>query len=357
MGYMFLHSKNVYLHTLKPVQPILKQKKMKKIYTIAAVLAVAVAANAQRASVVSPVVLQPVNLNTPAQQTLMMPPTDTLVADAAFTAPVLYNSSNGGYVVGVNGYGDLQKAQIFRPGAGAVVYGAIYWFGAKSVGANGNVAMRVYQLDGTGTSTASNADICPNSTYVSDNVALANVDTSLDFANAYVHTFSTAPYCAGDFAVGFSVAGCGAGDSIGCVSTTDPDSNTEDCWEEWSDNTWHTMLEPNNWGLNIALYIFPIVELNTGVNETPFVNGVKLGVSGNPFTTNTVVNYSLQNSASKVTITIVDAQGRVVSTETTNNVAAGAYNFNFDGANLANGTYFVQIAADNARLATRIVKQ
>jgi hypothetical protein len=329
---------------------------MKKIYTLAAAVCVAIAANAQRPSQAGPM-LQPVVTNQSSQQTLMMPPTDTLAADADWSQqPTLYSSSNGGYVAGVNGYGDLQKAQIFRPGSTCVVFGAIYWFGAKSVGANGNVAMRVYNLNGTGTSSSSTTDPCPGTTMVSDNVAIGNIDTSFSLAAAYIHTFSTAPTCGGDFAVGFSVAGCGAGDTIGCVTTADPNSNTEDSWEEWSDNTWHTMLEPNNWGLNIAYAIFPIVEMNTGVNETPFVNGVKLGVVGNPVADNAVINYSIANGAEKVTINIVDAQGRIISTETINNVAAGSYTYNFEASNLPAGTYFVQLAADNSRLATRFVK-
>ena len=330
---------------------------MKKIYTLAAALVLVVAANAQRASVAGPV-LAPVQSSSNNVTTQMMPVTDTLAPDADWTQqPTLYSSTGGGFVVGVNGYGDLQKVQIFRPGVPVTVYGAIYWFGAKQVGANGNVAMRVYSINGTGTSSSGSSTPCPNTALVSDNVAIANVDTSLSLANAYVHTFSSTQYCAGDFAVGFSVAGCGAGDTIGLVSTQDPNSNTEDSWEQWSDNSWHTMLEPNNWGLNIAFAIFPLVEI-TGIEEMPYVNGLKIGMNGpNPTADNTVIAYQLQKNVSNMTITVLDAQGRVVSSETSNNIAAGQYNFNFNGANLAAGTYYVQFSADNARLACKVVKQ
>jgi hypothetical protein len=216
--------------------------------------------------------------------------------------------------------------------------------------------MRIYQLNGTGTSTSSNADPCPNTPYISDNVAIGNVDTSLSLGSAYIHTYSAPTFCAGDFGVGCLLP-TGAGDTIGLVSTTDPNSNTEDSWEQWSDNTWHTFLEPNNWELNIALAIFPIVELNTNVNETPAINGVKLGFNGgNPFTENTQLTYTMANDAQNVVITIVDVKGQIVKTENLNNQAAGTYTYDINGADLAAGTYFLQFQADNARLAVKLVK-
>jgi hypothetical protein len=325
---------------------------MKKIYSIVAMVAIAFAANAQRQSAVSHTL--PATSVFSNQQVQMV--TDTLAPDADWSQqPTLYSSA-GGYVVGVNNYGDLQKVQIFRPGVPVSIEGAIYWFGAKEVGANGNVAMRVYNLDGTGTSTAGSTTPCPNTTRVSDNVAIGNVDTSLSLASAYVHTFSSSQFLAGDFAVGFSVAGCGAGDTIGLVSTVDPNSNTEDAWEQWSDNSWHTMLEPNNWGLNIAFAIFPLVEIS-GI-ETPYLDGVKLGFSGpNPTADNTVLTYGLQKNAKNVVITILDANGRIVSSETMNNQSAGNYTYNVNSASYAAGTYYVQLQADNSRIAVKMVKK
>lgn len=322
---------------------------MKKIYTIITLLTVALAVNAQRASIAG-APLQPLQNNNAMSVQIV---TDTLVADADWTQPpTLYSASGGGFVVGNNGYGDLQKVQIFRPGQPCVVEGAIYWFGAKQVGANGNVVMRVYNLDGSGTSTLG-PTTCPGSFSVSDNVSIANCDT----AAMYVHTFSTPQFVAGDFGVGFSLANLGAGDTIGLVSTEDPNSNTEDSWEEWSDNTWHTMLEPNNWNLNIALAIFPLVDMTVGV-ATPYINGVKMGFAGaNPTADNTVLSYGLTKNAASVVISIVDAQGRIISTEKVGSKVAGDYTFAINSANFAAGTYYVQLQADNSRLAVKMVKK
>jgi hypothetical protein len=331
---------------------------MKKIYTISAALVLAFAANAQRA-VGTATPMQPIPHSSVSVQS--MPVTDTLAPDADWTQqPTLYSSSGGGFVVGNNSYGDLQKTQIYRPGVPVTVIGAIYWFGAKQVGGNGNVAMRIYHLDGNnGTSTAGTGQVCPNTTYVSDNVAIGNVDTSLSLASAYVHTYSAPQFCAGDFAVGFFLGGLTAGDTIGLVSTADPNANTEDSWEEWSDNSWHTMLEPNNWGLNIALAIFPMVDASSGIDQAGFINDIKVGLAGpNPTMDNTAIAYELRNNVSNVTITVLDAQGRVVSTESNDNVAAGRHTFDFNGSSLAAGTYYVQFNAGAANhVAIPVVKK
>ena len=333
---------------------------MKKIYTLAVFCAVAVAANAQRSSVMGPV-LDPIA--TPATSVQTVPPTDTITGPADWTQqPTLYGSSNGGYVVGNNGYGDLQKVEVYSPSfysvSEMVVFGAMYWFGAKTVGANGNVAMRVYNMDGTGLSTLGNV-ASPNTAMVSDNVQLSNVDTSFSAAGMYIHSFSVPQYVMGDFGVGFSVAGLGAGDTIGLVSTQDGNSGGwEGSWEQWSDNSWYTFLESTGgWGLDLELGIFPIVEMGTGIGEAA-VNGISLGFTGgNVFTDNTTLNYTLANNSEKVTIRVIDAQGRVISEEVRNGQAAGSYTYAIDGSNMAAGTYYVQIQANGTGVATPMIKQ
>jgi len=351
---------------------------MKKIYSIVALLAVAFTANAQRQAVTGRS-MNPVSASNSSFSVQMSGPTDTITAGLDWTNtanPTMYTvaAPYGGFLVGTNGYLDRQKVQVYDPGTPVTVYGAIYWFGSKTVTtANSIVKMRVYHIDGMGVSTTSatttTADTpCPNTTYVSDNVPLANVDTSLSLSGAYIHTFSAAQFCAGQFGVGFDVTGVqyANGDTLGLVSSTagevSPNINSDYNWEQWDpNNDWHSIAsawtDANQQPLLIELAIFPIVEMNTGVNETPFVNGVKLGFAGpNPTSDNTVVKYDLAKDANNVTLTILDAQGKVVSRETRKNQAAGAYTYDVNGLNLAAGTYFVQLQADNSRLAVKMVK-
>jgi hypothetical protein len=345
---------------------------MKKVYTLIPVLALSLAVNAQR-QVGPSRAMAPVSTTENRSAT----PTDTITSgmDWNNATPQLFGvtvADGGGYIVGTNGYGDKQKAQVYDPGTPVVVTGAIYWFGAKHNTTNPTVKMRVYAMDGLAlstTSTSATADTpAPGTPRVSDNVPLGNVDTSLTLTNAYIHNFSAPQFCAGWFAVGFDVSGVSmaAGDTLGLVTSDDgefsPTATADYNFEQWSDNRWFSLALA--WGdqqtatpFLVDFAIFPIVEMNTGVNETPFVNGVSLGFNGaNPFTDNTTLTYTLQNSAKNVTITIVDAAGKTVSSESVNNRPAGSYNFEVDGTNMPAGVYFVQLNADGRHLATKIVK-
>ncbi len=330
---------------------------MKKIYTLAVFCALAVAANAQRQSVAGPL-LDPAFAPS---STESVSPTDTITGLADWTQQAtIYTSGNGGYVAGINGYADIQKAQTFSPSLYSVnemvVFGAMYWFGAKVVGADGNVGFRIYNLDNTGVSTLGNV-ACPGTALVTDNVALSNVDTSSSSAGMYIHNFSVPQYVMADFGVGCTFVNCGAGDTIGLVSTTDGNSGgMEAAWEEWSDNSWHSFLEPNNWGLDLEMAIFPIVEMGTGMGEAA-LNGISIGFStGNVFTTNTTLNYTIADASEKVTIRIIDAQGRVVSEEVRNNQTAGSYTYDINGANMAAGVYYAQIQTNGTGVAVKMVK-
>lgn len=343
---------------------------MKKIYFFVAILATSFTANAQRQVGVSRA-MNATSSSTIAASNQQLVATDTVSAgfDWANANPLLQGvvlTAGGGYVVGTNGYGDEQKAQVFSLGTPAVISGALYWFGAKTVTtSNSIVKMRVYNIDDMGNSTsspdASTFDTpCPGTAAVSDDVPLSQVDTSSSLETAYIHMFSTPVYRAGDFAIGFDVTGVNfaGGDTIGLVTTSDGEANSsigDYTWEQWSDGSWHSLEVA--WPLFLEMGIFAIVELNTGVNETPFINGAKLGiVGGNPFTDLTTVNYTLQNGAQDVQLSVLDATGKVVLVQNMGDQAAGQYRFDINGTNMAAGTYFVTLQAGAARIATRIVK-
>jgi hypothetical protein len=336
---------------------------MKKIYSIVALVAIAFAANAQRQAV-------------PSSQTLIghnnssRTATDTLWWLNGSATPVDYVSVDQnqvpiGFVCGNDGYGDVGKVEAFaNAGNPVVIDGGIYWFGYKaytSGSTSSTIAFNIYQMNGTGTNVASApaaTAVAPGTILSTTNVTLAALDTSLSLMNAQIITFPTAIYTANDFAMGFDMTNMNTADTVGFVSSTDGDGNELDMsWEKWANGSWHSFLEPGNWALDFDLAIFPIVEMNTGVNETPFLGGVKMGFAGpNPTTDNTVLSYGLQNNAKNVTIRIVDAQGRLVSEQNLSNQAAGNYTYAINSSSFAAGTYFVQLQADNSRLAVKMVK-
>lgn len=314
----------------------------------------------------------PVSVQGNTVSTQMVASTDTISAgfDWATASPSLFTvgpSNGGGFVTGTNGYGDKQKVQVFNPGQPVVVNGAIYWFGAKTVTTNNSVVnMRIYTLNGLGNSTTSpNATTfdtpCPSTAIVSDAVPLSQVDTSLSLTSAYVHTFSSSPYLGGSFGVGFDVSGVQftSGDTIGLVTTSDGEFFEDDYnWEQWSDNNWYSFASPAAWELKLELAIFPIVELGTGIQETPFINGAKLGItSANPFTDFAEVNYALNADTRNVTLMLMDASGKVVQTTDFGDQAAGQYVHKIDGTNLAAGVYYLALNAGSSHIAVKLIKQ
>ncbi|MCA6363009.1 MAG: T9SS type A sorting domain-containing protein [Bacteroidetes bacterium] len=308
--------------------------------------------------------------NQPATQ--MVASTDTIGAgfDWSTGTAVIYSvgvANGGGFVTGTNGYGDKQKVQVFDPGQPVVVNGAIYWFGAKTVTTSNSVVnMRIYAIDALGNSTTSPTSTsfdtpCPGTAIVSDAVPLSQVDTSTSLTSAYVHTFSTTPYLGGAFGVGFDISNVqfASGDTLGLVSTSDGEFAQDDYnWEQWSDNNWFSFASAASWEAKFELGIFPIVELGTGVQETPFINGAKLGiVSANPFTDLAQVSYSLSNETKNVTLMLLDATGKVVQTTHLGDQPAGQYLHNIEGANLAAGVYYLALNAGSANIAVKLIKQ
>ena len=65
----------------------------------------------------------------------------------------------------------------------------------------------------------------------------------------------------------------------------------------------------------------------------------------NPFNPATIISFGIPK-ASFVRITVIDYLGREVSSLVNNYEEAGIYKVDFDGSNLASGTYFYKIQAN-----------
>ena len=68
----------------------------------------------------------------------------------------------------------------------------------------------------------------------------------------------------------------------------------------------------------------------------------------NPFNPSTTINFSIPNSE-YVTLKVYNILGSEVATLVNENLAAGAYRFNFDAQNLASGVYLYELNAGNFR--------
>ncbi|MEW6467942.1 MAG: T9SS type A sorting domain-containing protein [Bacteroidota bacterium] len=332
---------------------------MKKFYTVIAAALVGTMAIAQNGRTSFPVP-QTLTFNSPLS-TEAMPPTDTLWGNLAnWTGAVLNGSAGGGYVTGNNGYGDKQKAQSFLvTGPALTIYGNIMWFGAKEVTSgnpNSNIKVRIYNMNGTGTTSAGTGQPAPNTVLLSDQVLITAVDTSSNLSLAYIHTFSAPTFVSSDFAVGFDVTGLAPGDTIGMVNSPDGEAGAPDqSWDQWSDNTWHSYFEANNWNLNCDQGQFPIVDMQSGIEEMGFLNGVKVATYPNPATDKVSITYELMNDAKKVEIKILDATGKVIAVINEGEKCAGQHKVDIDATTLAAGTYYVTLQAGNGKMAVALV--
>ena len=68
----------------------------------------------------------------------------------------------------------------------------------------------------------------------------------------------------------------------------------------------------------------------------------------NPFNPGTTINFTIPNGEF-VTLKVYNILGSEVATLVNENLAAGAYRFNFDAANLASGIYLYELNAGNFR--------
>ena len=331
---------------------------MKKIYTLIATVAVVFSASAQRTvSTVTPISTVGVpTLNT--NRTV----TDTLVGyswtNASAVGATFIGSANGGYVAGNNGYDDFQKAQSFLNTIGNInVEGALMWFGAKQsdAGSSGTskVQVRHHSLNAAGTTSGGASTTAPGTVNRTADLLFSAIDTGFVYTPEVV-MFSTPVFTTGDFAIGLNFPTLAAGDTVGLIHSSDGDAGATDMsWEQWSDNSWHTMFQA--WPLDIDFFIWALVDINVGIEEQGFLNGARLGQNvPNPATNNTTVTYAIENNTSNVSLMIFDVTGKLVATYNEGNKAAGTHSVLVETATLENGTYFYALTAGKGRIAKKM---
>ncbi len=171
--------------------------------------------------------------------------------------PTLFRSTNGGYVSGHNGYGDLAKMQRFDANYGITSSGTInkviLAFGAKNGSPTSVVSVKIWSDNaGEPGNVLGTVDV----PYSDIDTTTANGLTTVTFANP-VQIPSNKIFYAG---ISFTYGGT---DTVGLITTDDGDfaNAVTHTWEEWNDNTYHSFGDPANWDLDIALAIFPVVEL------------------------------------------------------------------------------------------------
>jgi hypothetical protein len=257
--------------------------------------------------------------------------------------PTVYGvaaSGGGGYLAGNNGYGDLSKMQLFDGthgvNGGGSITSLLLWAPIKSDAGTGGSFRAVIWANNAGT---------PGAELGSTTITLASVDTTvaaLNVAEAAVaynvaanFTSAIAIPANGEFWAGI-VLPTTAGDTISLVTNTDGDfaDAVTHTGEFWSDNTFHTFGDPNNWGSLIAIAVFPVVNFQAALTENELIASVY------PNPASDVLNINLKANAT--TVSIISMDGKVVSTQnvSSNTVAV-------DLSNVLAGAYIYEIVAEN----------
>ncbi len=311
---------------------------MKKLYTLTAALLVAGTAFGQRATGELRTFENAPNITMTQAESVIDTVSPTI--SCASPAPALLASSNGGYVSGTNGYGDLEKGVIFAaPASGYDITNALIVFGAKEQVSNGSIVAYVYPVDtAAGTIGAAVA--------TSDPVSISNIDTSLAFTE---FSFSSPAFLTGVYILSVEVDN--GSDTVGVLHTQDGCGGGT-AVEKWSDGSWYAMADPSGWGADVQFYMFAVTDVNVSTEEN-VLSPTTVKAFPNP--ANEVVNiiYDL-NSNADVSIRIMDIQGRVVS-EINENQTAGGQFIEVNTSELSAGTYFYTVQGGDQTLNGKFV--
>jgi len=280
-------------------------------------------------------------------------PTDTLMPLSFSTGTAtLYNYIEGGYAFGINALSDRAFAQVYKVTTSYIVDGVAIWIGAKKqVGTADTLNFIIYKLDGPGEDTSGIVNNAPDSTDHLLTITTDLLDTAgltfIPFVNPYIAYV--------DYAAGIDLSRFND-DTIGLVTTTDGDAGgSQLSWNKWSDSNWHTVLQSINWGMDLDLGIFMIVDNSSAnISDNYFVDQIKLSQNQpNPASGSALIQYAIEKNAN-VKLEIYDLNGRLVVSCNEGMQTAGNHNISLEVGKLQQGTYYYSLKADNHRLTKKM---
>jgi hypothetical protein len=175
----------------------------------------------------------------------------------ASRAVIYVAGENGidGYVIGTNKYGDLAKAQRFQVDEAIDIHGAFFWVGIVE-GTTGTVDFCIWTFDGQ-----------PGDKIASINIPVNEITVADDVAESFYVAFDPPVRVHQDYLVGIDMAGTGSS-KIALFSSADGDGDELDLsWEQWEDQSWHTLLSV--WELDADIAIFPVIAYPDTVPDIP----------------------------------------------------------------------------------------
>jgi len=283
--------------------------------------------------------------------------TDTLDDQFDSATVTVYASPNGGFVSGNSGYNEIGKAQEFDVNASYVVEGFLYWFAYKEQQSldedSSALTLTFWKMDSSA-SIGGVTRYVPRSVFASEKLPVQDLDTSVSFASGVNVWMVTPTLVYINYAVGFTMEDLNIKDTIALYTSSDEDPPIPTLsWEKWN-GQWNTIY--NNWGLDIDLAVFPLVDMTTaGLEDDYFVEHLKMNLYPNPSDDVLQLEYATEKTG-QVDLVLFDQSGRAVHHESYGVQAGGTYRSSVDVSQLSPGIYYVSLGVDKySRLTKKLV--
>lgn len=286
--------------------------------------------------------------------------TDTLRTHFPVDTAALYPSQNGGFASGNSGYGEKDKIQEFEvlPDSNYVLEGCLFWFGYKHVesqpGDSSAVILKLYDMDSSALINGISRRV-PKTLLDTQTVLLEDLDTSSVFQMAITPWLFSSRLVARNYSFGIDLNKLYFKDTVALYTTRDDEVDKQGLsWEFWQGG-WNTLF--NNWGLNINLAVFPLVDLsNVGVGAIPGISSSGIRIYPNPAPEYVSLAWKpVSHGTASITLMAVD--GRIIEQREIPVIQGADQRAEFNITGLASGTYILLIRQNGKGMASKFLVQ
>lgn len=263
-----------------------------------------------------------------------------------------------GRVSGMNGFGDLEKAQTleFDRSASFQVVGGMVWFERPAIVGDGTLILKVYlprEIDGRPDRFIGQSDaIKVSDIVVDDSTAMPTMFTFESTAPILLDQSRFILSC--DFANLYQTL-----DTVVMLQTIPECGDGGDSWELLADGeVWLPISSENSWVLNADFAMAAIVDFDDPTSTTDMISRGAITLyppQPNPATEQIVLKFEQHHDA-PVTIRIFNAQGKLMQKKSHAMVPIGLHQEVIEVSNYTTGTYYYQIVSGVHQITSRFIK-
>ncbi|MDR3678943.1 MAG: T9SS type A sorting domain-containing protein [Flavipsychrobacter sp.] len=305
---------------------------------------------------------------------------DSLLFDSSALYAYGVNSpADSGYVFGTNAYGDNGFAEYFYGGYGAdtsIDIIGVYsdWGGTVNPNSTNSITFNLWTIDTSLNQLSQNSYLTglPGSIFASSqSVPLTALNLNNPAAGTLTFFTNPIPNLQRDFFLGYTITYSPIalnGDLIGLRSTPDgtgygPGAYSIDNQGDTIIFSQNAILNSGQWydsyeylykDVNLSLLPIYLIDPTTSVKGVTRSNLTVFGCAPNPSVNSTNINFSLQQNAD-VTIQVLDATGRVMTTVQQPGLATGTHVVNISTESWPAGNYvYIARTSTGAAIASQL---